>query len=93
MGLRSVRPKAFAAVAAFALGAILAPLAIAFFPDGHTGLDVGETFEAEVTSYFDATGPEPNVICFDRGEGDCGQPIFAAGAAPRLQRGDRVRAT
>jgi hypothetical protein len=85
--------RAFSVVAAFGLGVALTVLAVGFAPDDERGLDVGETFETEVTSYFDASGPEPNVICFDRGNGDCGQPLFAVATAPELQWGDRVRAT
>ena len=90
---RLVRSRAFLVITAFASGALLAPLAIAGLADDDPAIDRGETFEAEVTSYFDASGPEPNVICFASRDGDCGLPVFATEVPPDLGPGDRVRAT
>lgn len=90
---RLARSRVVLAIAAFASGALLAPLALAALADDEPVIERGATFEAEVTSYFDASGPEPNVICFASRDGDCGLPVFATEVPPDLRRGDRVRAT
>jgi|GEM_PF-5633665 len=90
---RVVSHRAFLLVVAFLLGAAVTVVVPRLVGTGDPGLEIGESFAAPVVSYFDDSGPEPNVICFDR-EGDrCGRPLFAGDVAPDVQPGDQVRAT
>ncbi len=90
---RALRHRALIAVAGFLAGLLVA-LVVPRLDDGdEPGVEVGETFDATVKSYFDDSGPEPHVICFERGEDSCGLPLFGADVAPAIGAGDRVRAT
>lgn len=90
---RTVSHRAFVAASAFALGVAATVVVPRLTDDTDAGPEIGETFEAEVESYFDESGPEPNLICLDGDERGCGRPLFADETAPDVQPGDRVRAT
>lgn len=88
-----VSHRAFLVVVAFLLGAALVAVVPRLSAASDPGLEIGDSFEAPVESYFDGSGPEPNVICFEREDDNCGRPLFAGDVAPDIQPGDRVRAT
>ena len=90
---QTVSHRAFVAASAFVLGVVATVLVPRLADDDETGPEIGETFEAGVQSYFDESGPEPNVICLDGEDGGCGRPIFPDETVPDVQPGDRVRAT
>lgn len=92
-GPSGVDIPAFVFVVAFLLGAVVMAVVPRLGGVSGPGLEIGDSFEAPVESYFDDSGPEPNVICFEREDGNCGRPLFAGDVAPDIKPGDRVRAT
>ena len=62
---------------AFVIGAMLAAGAtLALTSDDDSGMEVRDTFTAEVESYFGPEGPQPNVVCFKLEDSPCGLPIL-----------------
>lgn len=76
--VRTRRTPGWPLVVAAGAGALVATVAtLAFTATADSGIEIGDTFTAEVENYFGPEGPEPNVICFDR-EVNCGVPILAS---------------
>lgn len=90
---RVLRHRAFIAIAGVLTGVLLAVAVPRIDGTDQQRVEIGETFEATVKSYFDDSGPEPHVICFERGDDTCGLPLFGEEVPPALAAGDRVRAT